>query len=84
MLVSGRVFKKEAGFDPPAKLVCWCTPVLWRTVVADETVVWRALHSPLGARTFASNIKNLPDAGGTVIKEAVLSKGGPFIALGSG
>ena len=28
--------------------------------------------------------KNLPDAGGTVIKEAVLSRRGPFIALRSG
>ena len=36
------------------------------------------------ARPCTLNLKNLPDAGGTVIKEAILSRRGPFIALGSG
>ena len=42
-----------AGFDPLAKLACLCSPFLWQTVVVDETVVWRALDSPLGAQPFA-------------------------------
>ena len=42
----------------------------------------QALHYPHGSLAVRlKHKKNLPDAGGTVIKEAVLSRRGPFIAL---
>ena len=41
----------------------------------DESVCLAAIAlTLLGGRPFTLNIKNLPDAGGTVIKEAVLSR----------
>ncbi len=58
-----------------------CTP---QPCVGHEPVGQQALHYPSGRLAVHLKHKNLPDAGGTVIKEAVLSRRGPFIALGSG
>ena len=73
-----------ARFDPSVKLTCWCTPsfgepLLWIRLLSGGhcTPHWASGHSP-------KYKKNLPAAGGTGIKEAVLSRRGPFIVLGSG
>ena len=80
-------FCVQAGFDPPAKLACWGTLVYG--VGLGPGLHFRPVPrvcpgghcTPFGGPARHLKHKNLPDAGGTVIMEAVLSRRGPFIAL---
>ena len=79
----------KARFDSSAKLAGW--PRMWVPPYLGGSPLSFYLFAfkwKVGIALRPSNRlkykKNLPDAGGTVIKEAVLSRRGPFIALGSG